>query len=430
MKMVKRITKILPLCGVLAGALVWMCVGGHFLSRSASEDVQEQSSASVTSAKMTAKATAAQTAAADRQKAEEQQKRNAQKQEEEKKLAEKKKKAEERARAYANMTEEERKDADLFWTDDMVDEKWFDDAIFVGDSISDGLSYYCDNGVVGDAAFLCKPCLGYNSALWDLNDPNAIHPTWKGKKVTVDEGVRLSGKKKVFMMFGMNDLGVWGVDTTVESMQKMAHRILKKCPDVEFYIEGVNPMLPEYEKEEFNNRMIAEYNLKLKKACELRGYHFIDFTPAVCDEQGNLALDYCMDPDYMGQHLNNDGCERWVKYLKAHVLDEDVQHPHADADIPEEEPVDEGPTFAAGVEELPAVNEEPYSDGEQTEDHSDEDDDSENNDYTDDGYGYDENGYDGDSEYNGYSDDTDYNDYDDQTYGYETYDQNDYSEEW
>ena len=77
----------------------------------------------------------------------------------------------------------------------MVDDSWFDDALFVGDSVTNALAAYSeDYGRFGNADFLCIASLGYNSALWDLDDPYNVHPMWKGKKVTVDEGVRLSGK--------------------------------------------------------------------------------------------------------------------------------------------------------------------------------------------------------------------------------------------
>ena len=203
----------------------------------------------------------------------------------------------------------------------MVDDSWFDDALFVGDSVTNALAAYSeDYGRFGNADFLCIASLGYNSALWDLDDPYNVHPMWKGKKVTVDEGVRLSGKHKIFIMFGMNDVGK-GIDQSIEAMKELTDRILRKSPGVEIYIQGGTPMLPEVESESLSNELMRQFNQGIKEVCDERGFHFIDITPAVCDQNGALIPDYCMDPQDMGMHLNYDGCQRWVDYLMAHVLD-------------------------------------------------------------------------------------------------------------
>ena len=253
------------------------------------------------------------------------------KKEQEKKKAEEKKKEEESKAAEEQrkkeLEEKQRRewqsehDKIIFTSDHMVDDSWFDDALFVGDSVTNALAAYSeDYGRFGNADFLCIASLGYNSALWDLDDPYNVHPMWKGKKVTVDEGVRLSGKHKIFIMFGMNDVGK-GIDQSIEAMKELTDRILRKSPGVEIYIQGGTPMLPEVESESLSNELMRQFNQGIKEVCDERGFHFIDITPAVCDQNGALIPDYCMDPQDMGMHLNYDGCQRWVDYLMAHVLD-------------------------------------------------------------------------------------------------------------
>ena len=59
-----------------------------------------------------------------------------------------------------------------------VDAKWFDDAVFVGDSVTLKLSYYCDEHpeALGNARFFCAGSLGFESALWDIDREDAVHP--------------------------------------------------------------------------------------------------------------------------------------------------------------------------------------------------------------------------------------------------------------
>ncbi len=204
-------------------------------------------------------------------------------------------------------------------TGSYVDPSWFDDAVFVGDSVSVKLQYYADNGSLGNASFLCAVSLGYNNALWDINRRGNVHPLLNGKKVTVDEGVRLIGKKKVFIMLGMNDIGM-GVDFAINGMMKLTDRILQKTPDAQIYIQSVTPLIKGISRrDKLNNTNVALYNERARQVCEERGFVFVNVAEAISDGQGNLIYSYCGDPGYMGLHFSNAGCEKWVEYLRSHV---------------------------------------------------------------------------------------------------------------
>ena len=197
---------------------------------------------------------------------------------------------------------------------------WFDDAVFVGDSVSMRLSYYAENGCLGDAEFLCGVGLGYNNALWDPEYRYSVHPVYNGKKRPVEESVRLTGKKKVFIMLGMNAIGGYGVDGAIDGMKKLTDRILIKSPDVQIYIQSVTPLLSYISREDMlNNANIARFNAKAREVCKERGFIFLDVASAVDDGHGNLLYENCGDPDYMGLHFSEKGCERWVDYLWHHV---------------------------------------------------------------------------------------------------------------
>lgn len=64
-----------------------------------------------------------------------------------------------------------------------VESSWFDDAVFVGDSVTLKLSYYADNGSLGKAEFLCAGSLGYGAALQDIDADGNVHPTYEGKNI-------------------------------------------------------------------------------------------------------------------------------------------------------------------------------------------------------------------------------------------------------
>ena len=197
---------------------------------------------------------------------------------------------------------------------------WFDDAVFVGDSVTLKLSYYADGGALGNAEFLCAGSLGYNNALWDIDHPDNVHPLYKGRKVTVDDGLAKIGRNKIIIMLGMNDIGLYGVSGAIDGMNKLTDRIEAKCPDAQIYIESVTPMLEECQLRDLNNTTIRQFDEQVERVCNQKGYIYLDIASAVDDGYGNLISGYCSDPGAMGLHFSDAGCAAWVERLKETVM--------------------------------------------------------------------------------------------------------------
>ncbi len=203
-----------------------------------------------------------------------------------------------------------------------VDASWFNDALFVGDSVTLKLSYYADYGSLGNAQFLCAGSLGYGNALWDINRADNVHPVYNGTKYTVPDGVKMIQPNKIFIMLGMNDIGLYGVDQSIENMKILTSNVEAACPSAVIYIESVTPMLVDSQLRDLNNTTIAQFDAKLKTVCAERGYHYLDIASAVEDGNGNLIYEYCSDATAMGLHFSDAGCNQWVTYLKNHVNDQ------------------------------------------------------------------------------------------------------------
>lgn len=203
-----------------------------------------------------------------------------------------------------------------------VKSSYFDDAVFVGDSISLGLNYYnASNNLLGKAKFLTAGSLGATSALWDVSN-SSVHPRYNGKKMKIEDAIALMDVKKVYIMFGMNDLGLVSDDKAIENYKTLCANIKKKSPNVVFYIQSVTPrikMTSESQRQDLTNERIAAYNKKLSAMCEQKGWYFINVATAMCDKNGNLKNEYCGDPNAMGMHLMAAGFEAWVNYLYTHT---------------------------------------------------------------------------------------------------------------
>ncbi len=204
-----------------------------------------------------------------------------------------------------------------------VDSSYFDDAAFIGDSVSLKLSYYAAaTGDLGNAQFFASGSLGSANSLWEISD-ESVHPTYQGQKMLVEDCIFASGAKKVYVMLGMNDLGLYGLEDTLVNFETLMDRILEKCPDVKICVQSMTPMTETSYilGDSLNNPSINEYNRRLSEISTRRGWAFIDVASVMYDASGSeLNRDYCSDPDDMGVHFTEAGCAQWIEYLKTHAV--------------------------------------------------------------------------------------------------------------
>ncbi len=206
----------------------------------------------------------------------------------------------------------------------MVDASWFNDAVFVGDSISTTLDMFAADEpeiFVGDAHFVCADCLGYHNAQWDLYDENAVHPIYQGQTVLAETAAQITGANKIFILMGINDIGTYGVEDTMDSLKEWTQKILACSPNVEIYYQSTTPIITPRESDYLNNQMIVEFDKQLQAYCAENGFHYLDVYHAMCDETGALRAEWCDDPDEEGIHFNYKGCIAWANYLRSAVYE-------------------------------------------------------------------------------------------------------------
>lgn len=199
-----------------------------------------------------------------------------------------------------------------------VSPDFFRDAVIVGDSITLKLSYYnIAHSTFPGATFLTSGSLGVTNAMWDLNREDAVHPSYQGQTVTVVDGIARSGAKKVYLMLGTNDLGMYGVDGTLENFKILTDKIVSENPQVTMYIQSVTPIYDTLGS--LTNERINDYNKKLSEYCREKGWYFVDVASVLRNDSGSLPSEYCSDPDSMGIHFTDTACQLWADYLYTHT---------------------------------------------------------------------------------------------------------------
>lgn len=188
---------------------------------------------------------------------------------------------------------------------------FYDDAAFIGDSVSVMLSWYAANGELGSPLFLTRESYSMAHAAW-----GTMLVQYDGREMPPEDALSESGVNKVFIMLGMNDVAVYGIEKTIEHWNIVIPRIREKCPDIEIYIQSCTPIWTGGEVGALNNIHMDEFNLRLKELADEYGYPFVDIAPYMKDSTGGLASVYCSD-GYV--HLTNAGASAWVRVLLAYA---------------------------------------------------------------------------------------------------------------
>ena len=192
-----------------------------------------------------------------------------------------------------------------------VDASFFDDAVFIGDSVTLKLSYYAaSSGKLGKAQFLTRGSYGVAHSVMDT-----MLLTYQGQDMKIEDAINASKAKKVFLMMGMNDIGLYGVDGTIENWGKLIDRIQKSCPNVTVYIQSMTPIWTGGEIGDLNNVNMDAYNAKLEVFAKNESIDFIDIAPYMKDSTGGMATRYCSD-NYV--HVTDQGSAAWIRVLKAY----------------------------------------------------------------------------------------------------------------
>ncbi len=204
-----------------------------------------------------------------------------------------------------------------------VSSSFFDDAVFIGDSVSLMLSYYVADqrnygDCLGQSKFLTAGSLGCAEALLPVSS-DSLHPTYQGQKMLLEDSVALIGAKKVFIMLGMNDIALYGIEGALDYYEELVATILEKSPGAVIYAQSCTPIAKGKEGSVLNNANIRSYNTALQTRCAKNGWQYLDIYSVVSDANGYLLTEYCSDPDGMGMHFTNAGCHVWIEYLMTHV---------------------------------------------------------------------------------------------------------------
>lgn len=221
---------------------------------------------------------------------------------------------------------------ELYGVSSSACEQWFSDCVFVGDSIMIGWKNYNtlmlgkgNTDFFGNTRFFCEGSYGYGHALEPVT-ADSLHPMYAGEKHSIEDALSLMNAKKAFICFGLNDIGIYGVDGTVENFEELLNRIYKKNPNIDLYIISAMYMYKGSEKPKLNNANILMLNIELAEFCNSNEIPFINIAGELIDENGFVPDKYSSD-EYV--HQTYAAYEVWAEVLRSVAARElaGINHP-------------------------------------------------------------------------------------------------------
>lgn len=193
-----------------------------------------------------------------------------------------------------------------------VDNSYFADAIFFGDSISTGIPLYKVAGNPDTVAFT-----GINP---DTINTSEVIVTPDGKKTMLEAAKQYGDKKRVYIMLGAN--GLWMDEKSFAAgYQTFISAVKEQYPDAVIYLQSILPVTA-HAKDKYetaDNDVIRGFNEQIQALARSNGVFYVDVAHALMDENGALP-DEASPTD--GMHLTPEYYAKWFEYLKTHTVEE------------------------------------------------------------------------------------------------------------
>ena len=190
-----------------------------------------------------------------------------------------------------------------------VEQAYFDDALFIGDSRTVGLSEY---SYLDNATYYSDVGLSVYSVF-----DKKIAKIGK-KSVTLEEALKKTQFKKIYIMLGINELGTGTTKTFVAKYEEMLDRIEQLQPDAYIMIQAIMNIGKERSDSDkiYNNKNITDRNEGLETLADDKKVFYINVNEVITDEEGYLPENYTFD----SVHLKGKYYDKWADFLMEHGI--------------------------------------------------------------------------------------------------------------
>ena len=189
-----------------------------------------------------------------------------------------------------------------------VDDSYFADAVFVGDSRTEGLKMYSG---LDSSQFFSSVGMDVDKVFTDQV------VSLNGQLLTVAQALEQASYSKVYIMLGINELGWVYESVFADNYARIIDTIRESHPDATIYVQSILPVSQwkDGSNDIYTNANVVRLQKALVAMCEEKGVNYVNVAEGIQDEQGYLPSESTQD----GVHLTPEYCQRWMDYLKTHT---------------------------------------------------------------------------------------------------------------
>ena len=198
-----------------------------------------------------------------------------------------------------------------------VEDTYFNDVIFIGDSITNGIQLY---KTAKCADIVSKTGLNIESI---IKEPIEIN----NQTLSVLQAIKQSNKNKIYIMIGSNGIGWLKIDYMVNLYKDWLTQLRAEIPNSIIYVQSVLPItkeLSDYNQRKndcLTNSKIDEYNNAVFNMCKENHFFYLNVAEAFKGNDGFLPKDAS---PVDGMHINSNYYNIWLDYIKTHIISDSV----------------------------------------------------------------------------------------------------------
>lgn len=194
-----------------------------------------------------------------------------------------------------------------------VEDDYFKNAVFIGDSRTVGLFEY------GDLENISTFYASTGLTVHKLFDSPIIKVEGKKQKKTVEQALSENTFSEIYLMIGINEMGTGTVDTFMKAYEEAVAHLRELQPDATIYLQAIMKVTTERSEQGdyITNEGIDARNERIAELADNVNVFYLDVNPLISDETGGMEPSYTFD----GVHLKAQYIPIWKDYLKTRVVE-------------------------------------------------------------------------------------------------------------
>lgn len=193
-----------------------------------------------------------------------------------------------------------------------VEDDYFTDALFIGDSRMVGMSEY--SGLLDISTFYVSKGM----TIFKLFTSEVVEVSDGRGKITIEEALTEHQFAKIYLEVGINEMGTGDLERFLNTYQEVVDHLQELQPDAIIYLQAIMKVTTERSNkgDYIHNQGIEDRNAGIAAMADNVKVYYLDVNPLVVDETGGLNPDLTQD----GVHLLGRHVLIWKEFLKEHAV--------------------------------------------------------------------------------------------------------------